>query len=119
MKALRISVVSFLALAALAATAAGVLVHQRHAEEESRKSLRQYRAAQRRLEQQRVAICAKRRSVPLEPSDIPPLRLTGDEWVKWKDRPFTPPNYVHADLDPLADSNPVGEFVVEALIDEA
>ncbi|MEO8219085.1 MAG: energy transducer TonB [Acidobacteriota bacterium] len=116
MKTLRIVVVSFLVLATVAA---GVLVHQRHVEEEGRQSLRRYRAAQRRLEKQRVAICEKRRSVPLEPSDVPPLRLTGDEWVKWKDKPFTPPNYVHADLDPLAGSNPVGEFVVEALIDES
>ncbi len=32
---------------------------------------------------------------------------------------FTPPVPIHADLDPLAGSNPVGEFAAEALIDEA
>ena len=117
MKILRISVVSLLVLVLVAA---GVLVYQQHAEEEGRQSLRRYRAAQRRLESERVAICEKRRSVLLEPSEIPPPRLTGDEWDKWgKERLFTSPVPIHTNLYPLGEHDLVGKFVVEALIDEA
>lgn len=102
MKALHVAVLSCVALAAVAA---GTLVYNRHAAEESANSLRQYRAAARRLEKQRVAICEKRRKVPLEPSEVPPELFDS--------RPS-----IHAELSPLADSDPVGTFVAEALIDE-
>ena len=115
MKILRISVVSCLALAALAA---GVRVYQRHAEEASRQSLRRYHAAQRRRENERVAICEKRRGVPLEPSEVPPLRMTYDG-KRWNQGQITPPVPVHGGAFPLASGSRVGTFVVEALIDEA
>jgi TonB family protein len=114
MKVLRISVVSFLVLAAVAA---GALIYQQHREEESRKSLRQYRAAQCRLENQRVAICEKRRSVLLEPSDVPPVRVDRDKGNK--ETLFKPPFLIYYGIMPLAQGPVSGKFVVEALIDEA
>lgn len=114
MKILRISVVSLLVLAAVAA---GALIHKRHAEEEGRQSLRRYRAAQRRLESERVAICEKRRRAPLEASDVPLVRLDEDEGSE--EKLFMPPFPIHADMLPLGSGNRVGKFVVEALIDEA
>ena len=102
MKVLHVSVLSCLALAAVVA---GIRVYNEQAAEESAKSLRQYRAAARRLEKQRVAICGKRRKVLLEPSEVPPELFDS--------RPA-----IHAELSPLVESHPVGTFVAEALIDE-
>jgi TonB family protein len=115
MKILRILILACLALVALAA---GVLVYQRHAEEASRQLLRRYHAAQRRLENERVAICEKRRGVPLEPSEVPPLRMTYDG-KRWNQGRVRPPVPIHGGTGPLGDGSRVGKFVVEALIDEA
>jgi len=105
MKILHVSVLSCLALAGVIAVVAGMRVYNEHAAEESAKSLKQYRAAARRLEEQRVAICEERRKVLLEPSEVPPEKI---------DHPVP----IHTESFSLGDRHPVGTFVAEVLIDE-
>jgi TonB family protein len=114
MKILKISVLSFLALVVVAV---GWLAYQDHERQAYQDSLRRYRAGQRRLEQERMAICEKRRNVPLEPSDSSPLRMDAKERDTWK--LFNSPVPVHAYNFPLESAPPAGKFVAEVLIDEA
>jgi Gram-negative bacterial TonB protein C-terminal len=105
MKVLRVSVLSCLALAGVVAGIARMRVYNEHAAQQSANSLRQYRAAARRLEKERVAICEERRKVFLEPSEVSPENIG---------RPVP----IHAEFFPTGERSPVGTFVAEVLIDE-
>ncbi len=110
---MRILHVSALTGLVLAVGGAGALVYGRYTQQNSENEIRRFRAAARRLEKERIALCEKKRNVRLEPAKSQPLRI--DDWTKSKVKSPFP---LHTDWEPLFNLKPVGKLVVEVLIDE-